>query len=204
MERKLRVPRVRVVVLIAGLAAVAAGVAWAAIPDGNGVITACVHKSTGQVRVIDTGGSQPESCKSQETEISWNQGGPTGPVGPPGPTGDKGPTGDQGPPGSTGYQVVTASTGIPGGVEIVGTLPCPTGKRVVGGGWTTTNNDFQVTVIGSGPTSDGGAWTGGMYNSGTLTEQLTLTVICISVPSGPVAFAPRAAAKPVFTTVDRS
>ena len=54
MDRKLRVPRIRVVVLIAGLAAIAAGVAWAAIPDGNGVITACVHKSTGQVRVIDT------------------------------------------------------------------------------------------------------------------------------------------------------
>ena len=99
---------------------------------------------------------------------------------------------------------MSASTGIPAGVEIVGTLPCPSGKRAVGGGWTTTDNDFQVNVIGSGPTSDAGAWTGGMYNSGTVTRQLTLTVICISVPSGPVAFAPRAAAKPVFTTVDRS
>ena len=48
MDRKLRVPRIRVVVLIAGLAAIAAGVAWAAIPNGNGVITACVHKSTGR------------------------------------------------------------------------------------------------------------------------------------------------------------
>ena len=47
MDRKLRVPRVRVVVLIAGLAAIAAGVAWAAIPNGSGVITACVNKSNG-------------------------------------------------------------------------------------------------------------------------------------------------------------
>ena len=63
---------------------------------------------------------------------------------------------------------MTASTGIPAGVEIVGTLPCPSGKRPVGGGWTTTDNNFQVTVIGSGPTSDTTGWTGGMYNSGTL------------------------------------
>lgn len=50
----------------------------------------------------------------------------------------------------------------------------------MGGGWTTTDNNFQVTVVGSGPTPDGTGWTGGMYNSGTLTQQLTLSVICIT------------------------
>jgi hypothetical protein len=131
--------------------------------------------------------------------------GDKGDTGAQGAPGAKGDTGAQGPPGLPGYQIVTAATGIPAGVEIVGTLPCPAGKKATGGGWTTTDNDFQVQVIGSGPTADGGAWTGGMYNTGTLTQQLTLSVMCITAPGSSSEQAQsRRAEEPVFTVVDRS
>src|SRR4051794_33168365 len=82
---------------VAATLAVAAGVAYAAIPDGAGVITACRHNANGGLRVIDPalGGH----CTPAETSLSWNQGGPTGPKG---PTGDKGPVGDKGPAGDKG------------------------------------------------------------------------------------------------------
>jgi hypothetical protein len=99
----------------------------------------------------------------------------------------------------SGYQVVQAATGIPAGIEIVGTLPCPPGKKATGGGWTTTDNNYQVVVVGSGPTNDGSGWTGGMYNSGTLTAQLTLTALCISAPGARPDSAQGPA--PVFATV---
>jgi hypothetical protein len=127
--------------------------------------------------------------------------GDPGAAGAKGDTGATGATGAAGANGASGYQIVTAATGIPGGIEIIGTLACPAGKRATGGGWTTTDNDYRVNVIGSGPTADGGAWTGGMYNTGTLTAQVTLTAICITVPgSSPQALA-RTAEGPVFTEV---
>ena len=76
--------------------------------------------------------------------------------------------------------VVELPVKIGPGVEIVGTLPCPAGKKVVGGGWKTNDNNLKVNVIGSTPTSDGVSWTGGMYNTGTSTSTLTLTAICVT------------------------
>jgi Collagen triple helix repeat (20 copies) len=124
--------------------------------------------------------------------------GDTGPKGDKGDPGLRGDTGAQGPAGGlSGYQVVSASTGIVAGGIITGFLPCPAGKKAAGGGWTTTTNDQDVFVIGSGPSSDGQAWTGAMRNNGTSTSQLTLSVICISVPSGASAARTRPD-RPVF------
>ena len=109
--------------------------------------------------------------------------GAPGAAGAQGATGATGPQGEQGAAGASGvsgYQKIDASTGIPAGIEITGTLFCPAGKKAVGGGWLTTDNNFQVNVVGSGPTADGNGWTGGMYNTGTLTQQLTLSVICLN------------------------
>ncbi len=67
--------RLHALVLLVGLVLVAAavgGIAWAAIPQ-DGVYTGCYHKSNGNLRVIDAS----ETCKSNETRITWNQqGGP--------------------------------------------------------------------------------------------------------------------------------
>jgi hypothetical protein len=55
------------VVVVAGL--VAAGIAYASIPDSNGVLHGCYAKS-GNLRVIDT--DLGAVCKKKETAVSWN------------------------------------------------------------------------------------------------------------------------------------
>ncbi len=133
----------------------------AAIPDANGIIHAC-YRSNGNLRLVDRSG-----CTNQETTLSWNQSGPPGPQGAAGPQGEAGPPGTAGPQGPPGPQGLAGPQGIPGppgpqgasgpsgpagmsGYEIVnilGTLPtngttsvvatCPSGKRVLGGGYVT-------------------------------------------------------------------
>src|SRR6266542_1481207 len=73
--------RVRVTLLAAlTLGAAAGGIAYAAIPDTNGVIHACYATKDGTLRVID---NSTVSCNtSKEQELSWNQVGPQGPPGP--------------------------------------------------------------------------------------------------------------------------
>lgn len=76
-----------------------AGEAQAAIPDADGVYTACYLKANGSVRVIDT--AFTTICKSSEIKLIWNAQGPSGPAGPAGAPGAQGP---QGLPGATGLQ----------------------------------------------------------------------------------------------------
>src|SRR5436190_2941333 len=77
--------RRKVVVLAGAVAALAAaGIAYATIPDANGVYTACKLNATGTIRLIDPsiGGTSPLGrCTSLETQITWNQRGPEGPKG---------------------------------------------------------------------------------------------------------------------------
>ena len=60
--------------------ALAAGTAWASIPDSGGAIHGCYKTAGGKLRVID---SASAGCGTDESSLSWNQ---TGPPGPPGPT----------------------------------------------------------------------------------------------------------------------
>ena len=71
---------------IAGaLAALAVGsVAFGAIPDSVGVISACYEKSSGKLRLTATETGKPKACTSDEAAINWNQRGPQGPQGPAG------------------------------------------------------------------------------------------------------------------------
>ena len=102
--------------LVGGLLAVgfaAAGIAYAAIPDGN-TINGCYGKAGGVLRVTDTAKNQ--KCSSQfEVPISWNQQGPKGDTGAPGEKGAQGIPGQQGPPGVSGRVVVTADYQSGGG-----------------------------------------------------------------------------------------
>lgn len=66
-----------VLVMTAGVATAAA--AYAAIPGGNGTITACYSKATGALRVIDA--ETGRECVPSETPLSWNQQGLQGPPG---------------------------------------------------------------------------------------------------------------------------
>ncbi len=63
--------------------AMAAGTAWASIPDSGGAIHGCYKTDNGKLRVID---SSSVGCGSDESALTWNQTGPQGPQGPPGPT----------------------------------------------------------------------------------------------------------------------
>ena len=73
--------RKRLVLLVAALALVTAGgIGYAAIPDSNGVFTACRLNGVGTIRLIDPAATPASSllnhCTNLETQISWNQGGP--------------------------------------------------------------------------------------------------------------------------------
>ena len=116
--------RTRLVALtLVALGILAGGVAYASIPDSNGVIHGCYLKVLGTLRVID---SPSQHCNSSfEVPIQWNQqgvpgtngaAGPAGPTGPTGaastvggPTGAAGATGPTGPTGPTGLTFTTTS-----------------------------------------------------------------------------------------------
>ncbi len=66
-------------VVVAALV-IAVSVAYGAIPDSNGVISACYKESGGALRVVDEG----VVCGKNEAPLSWNQQGPQGVPGLPG------------------------------------------------------------------------------------------------------------------------
>jgi hypothetical protein len=124
-----------VALAITGALLVAAGIAYAAIPDAGGVIHGCYKKSSpnqGTLRVVDTEKSQ--TCQSSETAISWSQ---TGPQGPQGPQGAQGPQGIQGPQGPSGSSHaysdsnIQALTRISPDANTVTELTLPAGNYVV-------------------------------------------------------------------------
>jgi hypothetical protein len=96
---------------------VAAGIAYATIPDSAGVIHGCYSKTSsttlppGSLRVVDTGLGQ--SCGQNEVALSWNQQGVKGATGAQGP---QGPVGPQGPAGPAG-KGVTGPTGPSGTIH---------------------------------------------------------------------------------------
>jgi hypothetical protein len=101
--------------IVALVAAAATTTAFAAIPDGSGVIHGCYKKaapSQGTLRVVDT--SKGDTCGNNETALTWNQQGPQGPQGLQGPAGPQGPEGPQGLTGSQGPQGEKGDQGDPG------------------------------------------------------------------------------------------
>ena len=66
MRNLLRRPVAALVVLVA--TGMAAGVAWATIPDGSGTIHACYSASDKSLRVVDWG-----NCSRGEATVSWGQ-----------------------------------------------------------------------------------------------------------------------------------
>lgn len=94
----------RMVVLLGTAISLMSIIAYAAIPDSNGVIHGCYKTSNGSLRVIDSPAVQCDP--RNETAISWNQ---TGPQGPQGPAGPQGPQGPEGPTGG-GARVITVGT----------------------------------------------------------------------------------------------
>ena len=93
--------RKKLTIILTGVAAalVFGAVAFASIPDANGVIHTCYGKSGGTLRVIDATNT---SCGGNETSLNFNQQGPAGAQGPAGPAGPQGAKGDTGATGANG------------------------------------------------------------------------------------------------------
>ena len=128
-------------------AALAAGVAYATIPDGGGNYTACVLKGVGTIRLVDR--SLPSSslmsrCTSLENQLGWNQ---QGQAGPPGATGDPGAPGVKGAGGSQGSRGLPGAKGPDGGGGLQGD-PGPDGDFT--GDFTSPNGSFKLSVTNSG------------------------------------------------------
>lgn len=94
----------RALLVSAAAASALAAIAYASIPDANGVIHGCYKKSGGTLRVIDSATAQCD--ERNETPVQWSQ---TGPQGLPGPQGEQGPAGPQGPAGSS-TRLITVGT----------------------------------------------------------------------------------------------
>ena len=72
MLRRIPVPSPAMGVALLALLVSASGAAVAAIPSGDGTITACRDGRTGALRVINAEGGQ--ACASKETRLSWKDG----------------------------------------------------------------------------------------------------------------------------------
>jgi hypothetical protein len=105
--------------------------------------------------------------------------GDKGDPGAPGAPGAKGDTGPQGPPGVSGYTVVSISATIPAGQGAAGTLACPAGKKVLGGGWDA--GAFVTPPNTSAPSSDGSGWAGSITNNTGGPLPVTLSATCATV-----------------------
>jgi hypothetical protein len=130
---------------LVGAVVLGTGLAFGAIPAGDGVIHGCYKKNNGQLRLVDSasqgGHGHHSDCNPSELSISWNQQGPQGIQGPPGPQGPKGDKGDKGDPGSpgasglSGLEVVTSPPLVVGLFDFGhAEATCPTGKTLIGGG----------------------------------------------------------------------
>jgi hypothetical protein len=127
--------------------AVAGGVAYATIPDANGVVHICVA-ANGGVRAIDSGTAKKsdQACKSNEQVVDVNQKGQPGPIGAQGPKGDTGATGATGATGPAGPAGATGPAGAQGPQGATGP-PGPGGTwGLVRSGGLLTNGSSGVSV----------------------------------------------------------
>jgi hypothetical protein len=136
MKRLLGRRSVAVAVVVVVAIAVG-GIAYASIPDSNGVIHGCYRPTTGQLIVATSG----KGCEEGWTPLNWSQTGPTGLTG---ATGATGPTGATGATGATGPS--DGWDGLPGG-----TVP-------TGGGFVTLTGGATGITPGSYLTSGHVVW----------------------------------------------
>jgi hypothetical protein len=165
----------RKLIALAALAvAVAAisGLAYAAIPGADGVISAC-RDSRGALKVIDAEAGQ--SCGSNQQPLIWNQQGPQGPAGPPGAS------------GVSGWQyVVSPGRDIQPGSAGGSNVDCPVGKKALGGGVSQSFADAEFRVSETAPAGSYGTGTGWyayVYNDGPEAATMYVWVICAYVSS---------------------
>jgi hypothetical protein len=121
--RKGMTRRLTIVASIVGLGAIAAGIAYATIPDANGVIHACYPidakgqlTNDARLRLVDASaaGKDAQACKPSERTLNWNMQGPPGAGGKDGTNGKDGAPGAPGKDGTNGTNGAKGETGPPG------------------------------------------------------------------------------------------
>jgi hypothetical protein len=119
---------IKAMALGACLAAVAAGVGYAAIPSASGVLSAC-KKADGSIKLIDKESGQ--GCGGSQQLVEWNVQGPAGPQGPVDPAAaafiagfgsDTGGAAGSTTPCTLGEVILSASSRTAGGIPANGQL----------------------------------------------------------------------------------
>jgi Gp5-like OB domain-containing protein len=172
--------RRRVAVVVVGAAALlgVAGIAYATIPDGGAVYTACMLKNVGTIRLIDPSGpsgSLLSRCTGLETQITWNGKGQKGDPGPAGPAGANGvsPTVAQLQAGDShcpaGGAAITDANGST--AYVCSGQNGQNGKdgQPFSGTFTSPNGQFSLTVADGGVQIVGPSASIGMDSSGDIT-----------------------------------
>lgn len=112
--------------------------------------------------------------------------GPPGPAGPSGERGDKGDKGDaggQGPPGVSGLQLVQGTTPSNSSDKSL-YVPCPAGKRVLGGGVSAPPSP-ELTVKRSYPDPQLSGWVANVDQDAPLSFSWAITVYAICATVAP-------------------
>ena len=171
----------RLALAVVGIFALAAGIAYAAIPDaGTGVYHACMLNTHGTIRIIDPA---TEQCRaSNETEITFNQ---QGQKGDPGSPGERGPAGANGTNGTDGTNGTNGTNGVSPTVQqlAAGDAHCAAGGAAI------TDAAGSTAYVCSGANGQNGA--DGTPFSGTFTSpngkyslKVTDTGVVISALNG--------------------
>lgn len=137
-----------------------------------------VKSRLGSIRIVDAN----EDCKKNEVALDWNI---QGPAGPQGLQGEPGPAGPPGPSGVSGYEIVSHKEILAPGTFASVHVECPTGKKVLGGGFSIETPD-DVKVFSSDPSDGLGnlidhGWNVFVHNAGSVSRQTTVSAICASV-----------------------
>jgi hypothetical protein len=200
----LRTRTFRLLLAVAAVFAVTAGAAYAtgglgSIVGSDGVIHGCYQRYNGDLHLV---AADATGCPSGQLPIAWSQTGPKGDKGDPGARGEKGDPGQPGQPGEKGEKGDQGARGEPGPAGVAGVqrisdsfvvghtdfgryqVPCPPGKRAIGGGGELRNTIFGVgignlpRIVSNGPAGDA-AWSVTIDARGTDRDWLYfIQVIC--------------------------
>lgn len=105
--------------------------------------------------------------------------GPPGPEGPAGPAGPAGSVGPQGRPGVSGLTYPTVARVITADKSESWSVPCPAGKKAVGGGVSSVHA-FRTTIRQSAPLNDGAGWTVIFHNGNGYTVTAYAWAACVN------------------------
>jgi len=172
-----RRPSPALVVALVALFVALGGVSYAA--------TALPRNSVGPLQIranaVSSAKVQNHSLRAADFKADQLPKGARGPAGPAGAAGPAGPAGPAGAAGVSGLQVVNGGTASGTGNH-TSTATCPTGKKAIGGGWTTDSVSFTLSIVDANVTSDGNSFTViTQYGSTTDSWTLTAQVVCATI-----------------------